>query len=30
MKYIIENNKKQNEYKHPIDAFLEGLAPSLK
>jgi hypothetical protein len=22
--------KKQNDYKHPIDAFLEGLAPSLK
>ena len=30
MKYIIENNKKQNDYKHPIDAFLEGLAPTLK
>jgi hypothetical protein len=30
MKYIIENNKKQNHYKHPIDAFLEGLAPTLK
>ena len=27
MKYKIENNKKQNDYKHPIDAFLEGLAP---
>jgi hypothetical protein len=23
MKYIIKNNKKQNNYKHPIDAFLE-------
>ena len=22
MKYIIENNKKQNDYIHPIDAFL--------
>jgi len=30
MKYIIENNKKQNDYKHPIDAFLEGLVPTLK
>jgi len=30
MKYIIENNKKRNDYKHPIDAFLEGLAPTLK
>jgi len=30
MKYIIENNKKQNDYKHSIDAFLEGLAPTLK
>jgi hypothetical protein len=30
MKYIIENNKKQNDYKHPIDAFLEGLAPTLE
>jgi hypothetical protein len=30
MKYIIENNKKQYDYKHPIDAFLEGLAPILK
>jgi hypothetical protein len=30
MKYIIENNKKQNDYKHPIDAILEGLAPTLK
>jgi hypothetical protein len=30
MKYIIENNKKQNDYKHPIDAFLEVLAPTLK
>jgi hypothetical protein len=30
MKYIIENSKKQNDYKQPIDAFLEGLAPSLK
>lgn len=30
MKYIIENNTKQNDYKHPIDAFLEGLAPTLK
>jgi hypothetical protein len=23
MKYIIESNKKQNDHKHPIDAFLE-------
>jgi hypothetical protein len=30
MKYIIVNNKKQSDYKHPIDAFLEGLDPSLK
>jgi len=30
MKYIIENNKKTKDYKHPIDAFLEGLAPTLK
>jgi hypothetical protein len=30
MKYKIENNEKQNGYKHPIDAFLEGLAPTLK
>jgi hypothetical protein len=30
MKYIIENNKGQNDYKHPIHAFLEGLAPTLK
>jgi hypothetical protein len=22
--------KKQNDYKHPIDAFLEGLVPTLK
>ena len=29
MKYIIENNNKQNDYKHPIGAFLEGLAPTL-
>jgi len=28
MKYIFENNK--NNYKHPIDAFLEVLAPILK
>jgi hypothetical protein len=30
MKYTIENNKKQNDYKHPIGAFLERLAPALK
>jgi hypothetical protein len=30
MKYIIEDNKKQTDYKHPIDAFLEGLSPALK
>jgi len=30
MKYTIENNKKQNDCKHPIDAFPEGLAPTLK
>jgi len=30
MKYIIENNKKQNDYKHPIDAFLAILASTLK
>ena len=30
MKYIFENNIKQNDYKHPIDAFVEGLAPTLK
>jgi hypothetical protein len=30
MKYIIDNNKEQNYYKHAIDAFLEGLAPTLK
>jgi len=30
MKYIIENNKKQNDYKYPIDAFPEGLAHTLK
>jgi hypothetical protein len=30
MKYVIENSKKQNDYKHPIDTFLEGLAPTLK
>jgi hypothetical protein len=30
MKYINENNKKQNDYKHPIDALLEGLVPTLK
>ena len=30
MENIIENDKKQNDCKHPIDAFLEGLAPSLK
>jgi hypothetical protein len=30
MKYVIENNKKHNDYKHPIDAFLVGLAPTLK
>jgi hypothetical protein len=30
MKYVIENNKKQNDYKHPIDAFLEGLTATLK
>jgi hypothetical protein len=30
MKYIIENNNKQNYYKHPIDEFLEGLPPTLK
>ena len=30
IKYIIANNKKQTDYQHPIDAFLESLAPSLK
>jgi hypothetical protein len=30
MKYRTENNKKQNDYKHPIDAFLEDLAPTMK
>jgi len=30
MKYIIANNKKQTDFQHPIDAFLESLAPSLK
>jgi hypothetical protein len=30
MKYITENNKILNDYKHPIHAFLEGLAPTLK
>jgi len=27
MKYIIENNKKQNVYKHPIDAYSENELP---
>jgi len=30
IKYITENNKKQNDYKHPIDAFVEGLPTTLK
>jgi len=30
MKYIIANNKKQTDYEHPIDAFLESLAPTVK
>ena len=30
MKYIIKTIKKPKDYKHPIDAFLEGLAPTLK
>ena len=30
MKYVIENNKKQNDCKHPINAFLESLAHTLK
>jgi len=31
MKYIVDNNQKTTtEAKHPIDAFLEGIAPTIK
>lgn len=31
MKYVLQNIQKQNQNgKHPIDAFLEGLSPTLK
>jgi hypothetical protein len=30
LKYIIENNRKPNDCKHPIDAVLEDLGPTLK
>ena len=30
MKYIFKNNRKHNDFKHPIDTVLEALAPTLK